>query len=67
MAGARHIMQRVITGSSAEDREDIIILEFMEHGSLEKWVAKAARERRPFSERFLWHVFKCCEFQFQST
>lgn len=63
MAGATHIMQRAITGSSADARDDIIILEFMEHGSLERWIAKAARQRRPFSEKFLWHVFNCCEFQ----
>lgn len=36
-----------------------LFLEFMERGTLEKWIVKMANERRTFSDRVLWTIFDC--------
>ncbi|KAB5511509.1 kinase-like domain-containing protein [Coniochaeta sp. 2T2.1] len=74
MAGARHIVQRVVLGGDLEldevEREriakskldasrDMLFIEFMRRGDLERSLAKAASSNTRFPNYLLWKIFDC--------
>lgn len=64
MRDAHHVLHMYnLAAEEAIEESDLaaggLFLEFMERGTLEKWIVKMAKERKTFSDRALWTIFDC--------
>lgn len=73
MAGAKHIVQRVVLADTAEEVQEpagrnrqrmdasgeILMIEFMRHGDLSGILGKASVSNTPFPDLVLWQIFDC--------
>ncbi|KAK3334297.1 kinase-like domain-containing protein [Neurospora tetraspora] len=64
MRDAHHVLHMYnLAAEEAIEQGDLaaggLFLEFMERGTLEKWIVKMAKERKTFSDRALWTIFDC--------
>ncbi|CCC11424.1 unnamed protein product [Sordaria macrospora k-hell] len=64
MRNAHHVLHMYnLAAEEAIEESDLVagglFLEFMERGTLEKWIVKMAKERKKFSDGALWNIFDC--------
>lgn len=64
MRNAHHVLHMYnLAAEEAIEESDLVagglFLEFMERGTLEKWIVKMAKERKTFSDGALWNIFDC--------